>query len=364
LPTALLFIIATIALPKAIDRIGAVTAHEWGTFTSIAGEDGLPMNWQAYGGPTDLPCFVDRFNFIKGAYWGTVRMETPVLYFYGSQESTVNVKVRFPKGVISEWYPSANRTDTTVGKNPTIEWSNVRISPQAAAEFPIEAGPSHYYAARHTDAAPLEVKGQKEKFLFYRGVGSFPLPISAVATNDGKVLLKNLGTHTINGVIQFENRRGTLRYQIAGTLEKELTVDSGPLHEDLENLERELKAILVGQGLYEKEAQAMIETWRDSWFEEGTRVFYIVPKSVIDSVLPLDVVPAPAQSVRVFVGRMEIITPAIQQDVAAAVANNDRGTLEKYGRFLEPIAGRIRAKSPLIDSIASSYFSRAAACSR
>ena len=30
----------------------------------------------------------------------------------------------------------------------------------------------------------------------------------------------------------------------------------------------------------------MVATWRDSWFEEGMRVFYLTPRSVVDSVLP------------------------------------------------------------------------------
>jgi hypothetical protein len=358
LTLTLLFGIAAGALPKATDQIGTVTVHEWGTFTSIAGEDGSAMLWQAYGGPTDLPCFVDRFNFIKGAYFGTVRMETPVLYFYASRESKANVRVLFPKGVISEWYPSAAR------KDKMIEWRDVRITPDAAAEFPVESSPSHYYAARHTDASPLQAKGQQEKFLFYRGVGSFPLPISAMSTKDGAVVLKNDGPYPINGVVHFENRHGTVRYSLAGNLEKQMTLNSSKLHAGLADLEKDLRAMLISHGLYEKEAQAMIDTWRDSWFEEGTRVFYLVPQNIVDSVLPLNVEPAPAQTVRVFVGRMEIITDAIKEDVAKAVADNDRGTLEKYGRFLQPIVSRIHAKSPLIDSISESYFSRTASCSR
>jgi hypothetical protein len=35
---------------------------------------------------------------------------------------------------------------------------------------------------------------------------------------------------------------------------------------------------LVEFGLYRKEAEPMVETWRDSWFEEGIRLFYIVPR--------------------------------------------------------------------------------------
>ncbi|HSU89055.1 MAG TPA: hypothetical protein VLL56_09480, partial [Terriglobia bacterium] len=112
----ILFCIVTLALgfalPNATDAPG-FGVHEWGTFTSVAGENGTAITWQPFGGPTDLPCFVDRFWFVdrirnvKGALMGTVRMETPVLYFYASREAIANVKVRFPKGVITEWYPRA-----------------------------------------------------------------------------------------------------------------------------------------------------------------------------------------------------------------------------------------------------------------
>ena len=46
---------------------------------------------------------------------------------------------------------------------------------------------------------------------------------------------------------------------------------------------------------------------------------------------------APGQIVRVFVGRLEIVTPTTAIAVRTAVANNDEATLDKYSRFLEPI---------------------------
>src|SRR5205823_97019 len=105
----ILFCIVTLALgfalPNAMDAPG-FGVHEWGTFTSVAGENGTAITWRPFGDPTDLPCFVDRSRFVdqvrnvKGSLMGTVRMETPVLYFYASREATANVKVRFPKGVI------------------------------------------------------------------------------------------------------------------------------------------------------------------------------------------------------------------------------------------------------------------------
>ena len=88
----------------------------------------------------------------------------------------------------------------------------------------------------------------------------------------------------------------------------------------------------------------MVETWRDSWFEEGSRLIYIVPRGFVDGILPLEIRPAPAQTERVFVGRMELVTPATENAVESAFEASDRKTLEKYGRFLEPILQTMIAK--------------------
>src|SRR6202158_2060298 len=90
-----------------------LTAHEWGTFTSIAGRDGQAVEWSPLTGSTDLPAFVERFRNagFKRGLRGTVRMETPVIYLYDSREETVSVKVAFSKGLITEWYPRASRVE-------------------------------------------------------------------------------------------------------------------------------------------------------------------------------------------------------------------------------------------------------------
>src|SRR5688572_25752843 len=80
-----------------------VVVHEWGTFTSVAGADGASLDWRPLAGPSDLPSFVYDIensprglrhgqplqacnhkepNECKGCAEGTIRMETPVLYFY------------------------------------------------------------------------------------------------------------------------------------------------------------------------------------------------------------------------------------------------------------------------------------------
>ena len=92
----------------------------------------------------------------------------------------------------------------------------------------------------------------------------------------------------------------------------------------------------------------MVDTWSDSWFEEGARLLYIAPRAVVDAIVPLSITPVPSAIARVFVGRLELVTPATRRDVRLALAANDRVMLEKYGRFLQPIGARVLAEmSPL-----------------
>jgi len=69
-----------------------------------------------------------------------------------------------------------------------------------------------------------------------------------------------------------------------------------------------------------------------------------VPRQYVDAILPLSISPAPAQLARVFVGRMELITPATEKSIEAAIASRDSITLRKYGRFLYPIFSVMLAK--------------------
>jgi hypothetical protein len=375
-----------------------LTVHEWGTFTTVAGPDGRAVDWFPLGGPTDLPCFVERFRnrasapvttpvtatFASGDpkpsillgkvagvtvrvgpqpfdyeatranLQGKVRMETPVIYFYAPTEMSANVRVDFPRGLMTEWYPHATVTQGDIGtatlRDPsqvgTIEWNDVRITPARTPSFPSGDAASHYYAARATDAAPIVVNGQAEKFLFYRGVANFDVPLSAEAVEEGAVRLRNLWAEELSSAILFENRGGRIGYRVHGVVgNSDVTLDAPLLNGNLASLRMELERVLVNAGLFAREASAMVATWNDSWFEEGTRVFYVLPPRSFETVLPLKVVPAPVSVARVFVGRMEIVTPASQRAVEAAVAANDVAALAPYARFFGPISDRILANT-------------------
>lgn len=341
-----------------------LTVHEWGTFASIAGADGQGVEWSPLTEPkigsTDLPGFVEHFRTpeFKLGLRGTVRMETPVLYFYDSREESVSVNVSFSKGLITEWYPRASRVGPTANPSDwslfqghldgSIAWDAVTISPTLRAEFPRQPPDSHYYAARMTSATPLRVKTpageQHEKFLFYRGVATFRVPVSAKPTADGKIQTENSVEEEIPNTILFERRGDKVGYRIGGRLTREIVLDPPELNGNVDDLGRELVGVLVRQGLYLDEAQAMVNTWSDSWFEEGSRLIYIVPEKFVNGILRLSINPAPAQIARVFVGRLELVTPATQKAVQAAFATHDKATLEKYGRFLEPILQTMMAK--------------------
>jgi hypothetical protein len=298
------------------------------------------------GGKDDLPKFVSSSGdrCAKRSISDTVRMETPVMYFYTSREMNAHVKVEFPHGVITEWYPQAQHL------TGAIAWPDIKVEPNTSPALLAETAPSRYYAARGTDSAPITVGDQHEKFLFYRGVGNFQVQLNARVANDGTIAVKNGSAETIPSVILFENTEGRVGFRAVGSVKNMVSIEPPELDNSLPALRDELENELVAQGLFPKEAHAMVETWRDSWFEEGTRLIYIVPSRAIDAFLPLHVDPAPSQIARVFVGRIELITSEITSSVEAAMAAGNLPPLERHGRFLNPILDNIVSKNPSLMS--------------
>jgi hypothetical protein len=71
-----------------------------------------------------------------------------------------------------------------------------------------------------------------------------------------------------------------------------------------------------------------------------------VPRDFLNTILPLAINPMPSQTVRVLVGRLELITPATTQALEKILATHDLEGLQKYNRFLEPILDEIKAENP------------------
>jgi hypothetical protein len=353
--------------PQKANIDPGLIAHEWGTFTSIAGETGQAVEWLPLNSPSDLPGFVERFRGtgFKVGLGGTMRMETPVLYFYSTHDTTVDVSVSFFHGLITEWYPHATHIEPSSSLNNvvlfqqqssgSISWKSVSVQPSADFAFPQESQSSHYYAARNTNSSPLRISTRNggeeaEKFLFYRGVSVAPVPLSALVLPSGQIAAMNQSADEISKVILFERRGEKIGFREVSALHEGAILDAPVLgaaqNASLDSLLPDLEASLISSGLYPEEAHAMLESWKDSWFEEGSRLIYIVPNSFVEKILPLSIEPQPATVHRVFVGRMELLTPATQNAIETAVATHDHATLGKYGRFLAPMIESILRKNP------------------
>lgn len=385
------------------NRSDAFVAHEWGTFTSVQASDGVLLNWQVVA-PAELPAFVYSWarpelsrraipSLGKGVM-ALQRMETPVIYFYGDKAQKIDVTVRFPKGRITEWYPQARDLGPTLPRaaalslktllpaygatevtnriqESLIRWNIEMVPPGQAAQMtlPKEASGNHYYAARETDAAVLRVNptqtGQLsteyEKFLFYRGVGNFGTPLKATMSASGEITLGNTGPEALKDLFIFEVNSGTGNFlhvrEIPAGGQKTFVLGSEriALPKLMPQISHALATALTGHGLYQRESEAMVKTWNDSWFqEEGLRVLYVLPRAWTDQTLPITLKPSPRNLVRVMVGRSELITPGLENKLAGHLARAKAGDvsgwsdarilLKTCGRFASPVFYRVLAK--------------------
>lgn len=330
--------------------------HEWGTFTTFSGSNGVHLEFRPLAANhSDLPDFVwDRSSghpellFSKSRLRCRVRMETPVTYFYTDRERTVRASVGFPQGLLTEFYPpvqsmmppfdaKAARGDGEKIGNSSLDWGKIRLIPTKAflpqitnsadaewlqgriVENLCPPGNGHYAAARATDSAfVLSERDQQrhlEKFLFYRGVGKFDLPVQVVAGEDGEIRVSNRDDKAIRSVFLLESRESQLSLSRLDQINAgETAVMGRPQPLNWEDLRESMVSALLKERLYEKEARAMVATWHDSWFmEEGTRVFYMVPQTVTDALLPLKIEPRPKETVRVLVARMEVMRSSTEK---------------------------------------------------
>lgn len=382
----ILGISATVIALYAATRDTGYVAHEWGTFTSVQGADGFQMDWNPHN-ISDLPSFVYEMNRVRSGKPGALayklgtsnyrqRMETPVIYFYSNHQRKVDVSVDFPEGVITEWYPHRDAADLRIkgrrtNGNPAraaLEWKNLQIEPRHLSEedhpLPHDYSDSHYYPARETDASLVRIAAEggqveTEKFLFYRGTGNFtaPLNVQIDPANAHQLLLTNTGQEELRNLFVYEvtDKRSAWQPMInlkPGEMRKvslEAATNANPA-----DLAEALRTALVADGLYKKEAAAMVKTWESSWLSErGVRVLYTLPRAWTDRVLPLKINPAPKSIERVMIGRAEVITPrmekallskveaftAAQPEARAKIVEETRSL--ELGRFMEPTMRRL-----------------------
>jgi len=195
--------------------------------------------------------------------------------------------------------------------------------------------------------------------------------------NEDRVSLTNTGGTELKHLFVLDVRKGEAQFvrvdRLAPgefrTVEPPSGDKSGlrPLVEIANELSHELTGALTAEGLHEREAAAMVKTWRPSWFEEeGIRVIYTLPRTWTDSILPLSLDPAPRELVRVMVGRAEIIKPITQWELLKQIVRYAEGDADgrqqaianvkalELGRFIQPALQTVLGRQP------SQEFSRAA----
>lgn len=359
--------------PERLGRAerGEFAVHEWGTFTSVSGSDGrlLPGVERE---EEELPPFVYSHegmgpagnSQILAKGWRrplanvTARMETPVLYFYTEKPLQVEVEVCFHGGSISQWYPQRSGgevppplekvegnpvalrpLDFAGGYEGSIRWKvDVIPAGEDAMGRVFKFGEAaSWLHPRQTDSALVRTAdGETEKYLFYRGLGRIDPPVSFLAKEDGTLHIRNGGGTATGEMMVFSHTPSGVSWRLVSPTDSggETTVSlSGPLTgEDWRRDVYEAGAqMLVRAGLFRPEADAMMQTWWSSYFErQGTRVFWIAPSPVTDSILPLTIHPAPDRIARVMVGRTEILTPQFEAQLVRAF---DEATPENPNPF-------------------------------
>jgi hypothetical protein len=339
--SVLLALVGDISAASPPKPAGELVVHEWGTFSTFSGSDGNGLRF--HPNDQDLPEFMyrgpwDQKKEGRGAV--LVSLETPVVYFYSDREITASVRVDFPEGMVTDWYPQASRPP-----HRRIDWSKIKVFPRNHDVTLIKDkdGKSRYYAAREVDASPIQVEDKKgklehEKFLFYRGVGDVKMPIRVQALGGNNFTVSNQGKEPIPALVFVQIKTGKVSFAKYAHLSEKASIKITPPATPATEAELVecVTKLLIEQGLYEKEARAMVKTWQSAWFaEEGTRVLYLVPGATTEAFLPLNVTPKPESLVRVMVGRHDVMTPEDERALDLHVKQQEEyqqllGTLGRY----------------------------------
>ncbi len=400
----------TVASFNSVASLAAATqardlvVHEWGTFLGMNASDGTALDGM-YHEEHALPSFVhSRSRDQLRLPIMLVKGETPVIYFYTPRALSVRVGVGFPQGIWTQWYPQAVVVRPSLlaqaqapdrQRDGRICWfanvipaSEVPMSiskrrgaspvPTAFA-LPETSSDALWDFARDVDAAFVKTvdgtgetaRAEYERFLFYRGLGQSRMPMRADGRDGGTLALErepSLGDGVRHiFVLKVENGRGSFVYrpalrpgeQASGVIPS--MERARPLAEFTEIVADALAAKLTESGLYPKEARAMVNTWKSSYFQsEGVRVLFVLPQCWTETFIPISIVPKPREVVRVMVGRLELLSAEREQRAEAAVrdlAGRDTarrreafGYLRDQGRYVEPIVRRI-AKTTQDDGV-------------
>jgi hypothetical protein len=367
--------------PECVNRGTRLMVHEWGTFTVLQDESGKPIG----GINTDdelLPRFVHDIAclngqarhelppalFMKGIPRNhpdvIVRLETPVTYFYppAGWDKPIDVTVTMPQGLLTQFYPRATPGGPDINRdgrlrrigpigpqsNGSLTWRGLRLGG-------MEPGPE---TTERTWLAPREVRsasvhtpdGQRERYLFYRGVGNVAAPLRVSRADETTLQLRTdwpLKTGSRIGPMLLIDARpdGKCAFRAidavpatAGDTSVRASFPATFSQADyaadhLAKVRAFLHQLLLRDGMLNEEAAAMLNTWEVSYFRRpGLRLFFPVPRPWTEHALPLAISES-ADITRAMIGRIEIVTPR-QRAGLAMIAKGPASTSEWTGSAL------------------------------
>lgn len=377
---ATVLLLSSIYIPNAMAKL---EAHEWGTFTSLVGSNGITQHGM-YHEDEKLPDFVHGFGVTQGDLAGPVtpaprpkpcrqkfcfgdeffannlitqKMETPVIYFYSDVKRDVTVNVKFPEGVVTDTYPAPIRTSPTTGDireaangDTTFQ---VEVLPETQGMVPLVETGNIYGHARNVASNLVRTGKEQEKFIFYRGIGRFQPRISITSERGNLRLNVNRAADEPQALfLAHVNGSGESSLLDLGALKagRPITVAADAIRglqekKTVADSQQQLHLIsgLVRAGLRADEAKAMVDTWEHGYLKvPGLRLLYILPKAEVDEILPLTMTPAPEKIVRAFVGRIEVMLDTEEYRILNQILREkDQFNLSSLGRFAEPMLRRV-----------------------
>jgi len=346
-----------------------LVVHEWGTITTRHAPDGTPEGRLNHIAPSEvLPPFVHRYEpaptkdkpdktlvktpLTPGRPDVTMRLETPVIYFHivpnGPPPGPFDVDVRLRGGILNEFYPQGDGSvevdveraqqkmqagvlpptwDGEVLNNYVVgglRWKGLSLRDSVSPPLTT----NHLWLApRQVRAAGVVARsGESERYLFYRGVAHLDALVQTELTakdivlrSPKRMLWLREPTASIPHLWLVDirpNGSSAFRDEAALSISRDavsVELRRLPLFTEreygmrkLDELRASMKRELLAGGLYEDEAEAMLETWKESYYHmPGLRVFYIVPQQWLRYFLPLQI-SAPHEMKRVLVGRIDI----------------------------------------------------------
>jgi len=332
------------------------TVHEWGSFTVMQDEAGQAI-YGLNADDEDLPYFgqkeenftmpstLDHFpgTWRRNVPWChmgvNLRLDTAFYSLYApaswSRTNTVDLAIDLQGGWPTESYPKAKRVQPGFPANLSplstgiCGWESVKFVSNRhieSSEDPL------WLAARNIDTSLLSAPGDSaEKFLSFRAVSQLESPVQVGPVDEAGLRSIRLRSEALpkGTVIEplwlVDVTQDGLAFRSLGPLDetglKQSVEFDAPSHSPngARELRKKIKPYLVKAGLFEDEAEALLETWKRSHFEAyGTRLFFITPRAWLDrnfrircTEIPDDLDPAQRakQLKRVILGRIDLVNP-------------------------------------------------------